>query len=218
MTSAPLKICTSLLLSVGFLLASCDGGSATGAVINGGDGAKALGSASPAPKSASGFDKPAQTDNVETLSFTDRSMLKQAETSCRDGDVGAFFDAFIQSEAVRQKYTAPKVSIVGHSDLGFPILMVDHYRKPAQPSRPGADDEFVEIVISHSQSNQIAVEWTRVRYSGTVEGGDDRGDAMNPDGTPYRAGQEMDGKLLFEPTKDCWQLVSDTRRERDGAR
>ncbi len=90
----------------------------------------------------------------------------------------------------------------------FPIMMEDHYRRPARPSGP---DEYIEVVFNQSASDRISVEWTRVRYTGTPGGGDDLGSPVTIDGRPYDPEGEADGQLLFAPTANCWELVADIR-------
>lgn len=164
------------------------------------------------------------------LNEGDRIMLSQAELSCKADDYHGFVDAMIQSKAVQSRYSAERIEFsvrdqsykLVYQDVFpskdytyFPLMMVDYYRKPTVPARPGADDEYVVLEINQSQSDQLSVEWTRVRYDGKSEGGDDLGNALNIDGTPYLAGGRVDGQLLFEAVEGCWNLVSDLRYERD---
>ncbi|MCX8477233.1 MAG: hypothetical protein MT490_15705 [Sphingomonas sp.] len=163
---------------------------------------------------------------AQQLTESDRMSLRQAAAACTDADANAFFDVFIQSAAVRRKYSAPKITfsletqdsrplrqseIPGSRYRDFPIMMVDYYRKPVRPLRPGDDDEYVEISIYKGPQNQLAVEWTRVHYDGRSDGGDDLGNAVTLDGKPYDSAGPSDGQLLFRPAGGCWELVSDIR-------
>jgi hypothetical protein len=162
-------------------------------------------------------------------------MLASAAKACRspgaDG-YAAFFEAFARSDAVRKKYAASTVNLIqsdpvtgrqtqrradgrayvdGRADWEFPIQIVDYDYKPTQPVRPGDEDEHVKLEINQSQSNQISVEWTRVRYDGLSDGSDDLGAAFDLDGRPYDRARGADGQLLFEPRDTCWALVADIR-------
>lgn len=165
-------------------------------------------------------------DIARPLSETDRLMLDQAAIACQspgaDGYV-SFFDAFIRSAAVRSRYSSAAIEVILDRGNGsapatrkvpareyrdFPILMEDDYRRPA---RSADRDEYVEVVFNQSSSNRISVEWTRVRYVGPSEGGDDRGTPVTAEGRPYDPEGKADGQLLFAPNADCWELVADIR-------
>lgn len=161
------------------------------------------------------------------LSLTDQLALQSAASACKSADPHAFFDAFVQSEAVRKRYIASVVDyavtgtgaaqqqkILGSAYDRFPIMMVDHYRKPVHPARAGDQNEYVRIELDQSQTNQISVEWTRVHYDGQSEGGDDLGNSFTLDGAPYDPAAPADGQLIFRPTDDCWELTYDGRDER----
>jgi hypothetical protein len=161
---------------------------------------------------------------------TDRFMLEAAEKACLargGGDYAQFFDAFAQSGAVRQKYSAPKIKFVVTDHSGrrveqsvnaaaydtFPIKIVDYYRKPVFPSHVGGQEEYVEVQFNQSQSGHFSADWTRVTYVGDSEGGDDLGKPVDLDGKPYDPTGRTDGQLLFNLVGDCWQLVADIRYE-----
>lgn len=187
--------------------------------------------AEPATNSAgaAGSAKAAIGDDQQT-GESDRIALRSAEAACQSRDPNAFFDAFIQSKAVQQKYSATSIEYVKlRSDFtvdswtevkasdytGFPIEMVDYYRKPTAPLNPGAD-EHVVIELNQGQNEAFVVEWTRVTYDGKSSGGDDLGTAFTLDGKPYKAGEPTtDGQLFFAATPDCWQLETDTRHHRN---
>lgn len=171
-------------------------------------------------------DRFAPTQNAAKVSESDQIMLDAADRSCANRDYHAFIDAFIRSDAVKQKYMARHVAyterdssynVVRQSRIraqdyaDFPMIMVDHYRKSAIPVRAGDQDEYVMLEISQSQSEQLALEWTRVHFDGHSEGGDDLGGAFLLSGEPYEVGGRSDGQLLFEPIGGCWHLVADTR-------
>lgn len=214
------KIHCSLLLAVGTLLISCGGGRPNDAA--------AQDTASKGKAEASG--RAARVDG-DSKDVAATSELKKAEQACRDGSPEAFFDAFIQSQGVRQKYTAQSIEVSVRSEAGlivsrqslsrrayaaFPIIMVDYYRKPADRTGVGASDEYIMLDINRSQSDQLSVEWTTVRYEGITAGGDDLGEPVTLDGSNYVSGSYADGQLLFEPVGDCWELVSDLRYEHGG--
>ena len=164
-----------------------------------------------------------------------KMMLGAADAACRAGDANGFFEAFVQSDAVRNRYSAadivysvraiaPAFRTISEERIPtaayhhkFPIRMEDYYYKSTQPIRPGDKDEYVMPEINQSQSNQLSVEWTRVHFDGQSEGGDDLGKAFTLDGKPYEKGSpNTDGQLLFEPTANCWKLVSDIRHQHHG--
>lgn len=163
------------------------------------------------------------------------TMLSAVAAACRTGDAKGFLDAFVRSGAVRNRYSAadiaysvraivPAFRIVSEERIPaaayhhkFPIRMEDYYYKSTLPIRLGDKDEYVMLEINQSQSNQLSVEWTRVHFDGQSEGGDDLGKAYTLDGAPYEKGSpNTDGQLLFEPTANCWQLVSDIRHQSRG--
>ena len=155
-------------------------------------------------------------------SATDRLLLEQARTACRNQDYKALFNAIAGSAVVREHYSAAQISLqlapnsttqtlskAGYTQ--FPIKILDYYYKPVAPVRAGDEDEYIQLEFNQSQYNQISVEWTRVHFVGTSEGGDDLGQAMTLAGQPYDPLRYTDGQLLFEPTQDCWELVADLR-------
>lgn len=194
---------------------------------------------SPSPRQAGDArpnPNPTSAPATKPLSESDRLMLESAAKACRSpGTDGytTFFEAFARSDAVRKKYAARTINLIqsdpvtgrrtqrrvdGRAYREFPIQIVDYDYKTAQPLRPGDDDEYVKLEINQSQSNQISVEWTRVRYDGLSDGGDDRGAAFDLDGRPYDPARRTDGQLLFEPTDTCWALVADIRQSRASKR
>lgn len=167
---------------------------------------------------------------------SDELMLDRAEAACRARSEQEFFDAFIVSPAVRERYSASTISVV-EEDLsevaegsqmiaetainiafdnyrGFPIRMEDYYRKRAIDPANGAAANFVEIDLLATREGGFKVEWAEVVYRGESQGGDDLGTAYHPDGTLYDRDDEfgrIDGVLWFLPTRDCWILHEDRR-------
>lgn len=209
------------------MLSACGSGNADVAKIEDGNAARA--ETGSAQETVDNTEEERNTKAAPKLSETDRFMLDEAATACKSQNHKAFFDAFIRSAAVRQKYSAAKIDYTMRSFSGgdilskktiaaadhadFPLKMVDYYRKPVKSVKAG-DDEYVELVVNQSQENRISVEWARVLYQGPSEGGDDLGQPVDLDGKAYDPTGFKDGQLLFYPTQDCWQLVADTRYQR----
>ncbi len=160
---------------------------------------------------------------------TDKNMLVTAQTACKSGGHQQFFDAFIQSAAVRRKYSASTIDIITRGPQNeivsrdkvradayadFPLIMIDYYRRTAKPFRAGDDSEYVQLVTNQSSTNRISIEWARVHYKGISEGGDDLGTPVDLDGAPYDPAGFKDGQFLFHPTADCWELIEETRYQR----
>ncbi|MBG0808375.1 hypothetical protein IY145_03170 [Methylosinus sp. H3A] len=151
--------------------------------------------------------------------------LEQAALACRSRSYKELFTTMIRSAAVRKKYAAPQIDYEERSKKNetrksaipkesydkFPIQMFDFYWKTTVPAKPGDKEEYVMIEFDQNQSNQISVEWTRVHYRGPYVGEEILGTAYDLDGKPYRRGRRVDGRLLLDPTKDCWELVADIR-------
>ena len=149
--------------------------------------------------------------------------------ACRAGDANGFVQLFIATPSLRHHYTAPtvemeqrlaqapysrvflrRIPLARYRD--FPLESVDYYFKPVHPVRAGDTDEYVMLEVNQSQSSQISAEWTRLHFVGESSGGDDQGEPVRLDGTPYHAGDgRADGQLLFEPWNGCWRLVADNR-------
>lgn len=174
---------------------------------------------------------PAATPALAPLTQLDRNALETARTACANQDFNTLFTAMAVSKAVRQKYSAPTIEVSVLDAKGdilstrkvaratyddFPVRQVDYYYKPAKPKIAGDEDEYLDLQFNEGQTEVFSVEWARVHYDGKSEGGDDLGNIIGPDGKPLLPGThpDADGQLLFEPTKDCWQLQSDIRRRR----
>ena len=164
-------------------------------------------------------------------------------SACPAHTAPEFFDAFIRSDAVRSRYSAPTVSVVEENiaddgtgretvvettvDMplsqysGFPIRMEDYYRKRSGDSGRIVPDVHVAIEFRETPGGGFEVEWSDVVYRGGSQGGDDLGIPYRIDGTPYDANDEfgaIDGTLSFARARDCWRLVEDRRYIRGGAR
>jgi len=173
---------------------------------------------------------PATTTALAPLTQHDRNALETARTACANQDFKTLFSAMAVSKAVRQKYSAPTIEVSVFDGKGnvstrkvartayddFPVRQVDYYYKPAKPKMAGDEDEYLDLQFNESQNEVFSVEWARVHYDGKSEGGDDLGNIIGPDGKPLPPGThpDADGQLLFEPTRDCWQLQSDMRWRR----
>lgn len=159
----------------------------------------------------------------------DPLALDRAVAACRAGDFKAFFDFFVRADTVRQVFTAPTVVVTRYWTDGrppersetprdafrsFPIRVEDVYWRPAASVTEAGEDEYLLLEFDESQGEVFAVSWTRVRYDGQTEGGDDLGNALLPDGTPLQMVSLPDGKLVFRPFEDCWRLVADERFDR----
>ncbi|MDJ0450803.1 hypothetical protein [Methylocystis sp. JR02] len=154
--------------------------------------------------------------------------LEQATLACQSRSYKELFWAMIRSAAVRKKYTAPQIDYAERGENSemrksaipkesydkFPIQTFDFYWKSTVPAKHGDKDEYVMMEFNQSQSNQISVDWTRVHYRGPYVGEESLGTAYDLDGKPYRPGRRVDGRLLLDPTKDCWELVADIRYSR----
>lgn len=154
-----------------------------------------------------GHSLPAQ---AETTDWTQR-ILDEAAFACRNDDPNGFFDAFLESAAVRQAYTAEDLTVITRRPEGtttqqvagkdyteFPLAIVDYYYVttigPARESYAHVKHE-----INQSSDNRLRVDWVSVFYDGNSEGGDDQGKVIDTGDDP--------GTLLFYPTETCWELV-----------
>lgn len=171
-----------------------------------------------------------QTDGSYAVSPSDDPLaLDRAAAACRAGDFKSFFDFFVRADTVRQVFTAPTVVVTrywtdgrppersetpGDAFRSFPIRVEDVYWRPAASVTEASEDEYLLLEFDESQGEVFAVSWTRVRYDGGTDGGDDLGNALLPDGTPHQIVSLPDGKLVFRPFEDCWQLVADERFDR----
>ncbi|NJM83959.1 MAG: hypothetical protein HC844_17265 [Tabrizicola sp.] len=141
-----------------------------------------------------------------------------ATGACKSRDVRGFFDAFISSAAVRQKYSADELAVVTNSASGreekvvpkesyadFPLAMADYYYVNAEPvPQPGYSHVLLDFKESGDGTDllddgSIRVEWHTVVYDGDSAGGDDPGNIIEEKDDP--------GALVFMPTEECWELT-----------
>lgn len=155
-------------------------------------------------------------------------QVEQAELACKSSDAKAFFNLVVQSPAVRRRFTddtveyseldakgAGKTTLIPREAYdSFPIRMVDFQWKFAQPLKRGDDDEHVLTELNLSQTNRIAVDWTRVHYRAPFEGEENLGTPYDLDGKRYAPDRPGHGTLLFVPLDGCWYLAADIRRTR----
>jgi len=168
---------------------------------------------------------------TQTLSESDRILLDMASNACKANDYRTFFDAFVKSKAVRQKYSAAKVQYAVLGSQGavvskqsfdsadypnFPVRMEDYAYRPVKPTRAGDASEYLDLEFNQSQNNDISVEWSRIHYVGPPTGEEDLGTPVDASGKPIPNGTHPDaeGQLLFRPTADCWEFSEDIRWDR----
>ncbi len=221
--SIPQPLLASVAMPLILLVSACNDQSTAAGVA-------AAGPAEPEPSAARASGAaPAPAAEPAQLSESESLEIASAAGACASGEADSFVASFVRSAEVRRRYSAATIQYsvrqtrpdyrvltqerFAAADYGnFPLTMMDYYFKTtAQASRTG-EDEYVMLETNVSQSNQLSVEWTRVRFDGETEGGDDLGNATLLNGRPYvEGGSDIDGQLLFEPTDDCWQLVADIR-------
>lgn len=179
-------------------------------------------------QSANGAPSKRSAVSPQAISESDRNALDMASNACKAQDYRTFFNAFANSKAVRQKYSASQIryavlgprgekiserSFDAASYPSFPVKMLDYYYKPVKPARAGDEDEYLDLQFNQSQNNDVSVEWSRIHYDGQSDGGDDLGNPLDASGKPIPKGshQDPEGQLLFHPTADCWELSEDIR-------
>jgi len=177
-----------------------------------------------APVGATGVAKP--------LSESDRLTLEMAANACRTGDFKQFFQAFTRSEAVRERYTAKTVEFGTEGsayqmpvrryldDHHYPLGIIDYswmtresamlYEMDDVPP-PIEKVRYVQLIFETASDNRQRVEWLPGVFEKNLgrnleDLGDGTGDLVEPSGPG--------GYLLFYPTKDCWELVSDVAYRR----
>ena len=137
--------------------------------------------------------------------------LASAALACNERDTRAFFDIFLQSEVVRQKYTAKELTVIttrpegtettripGKDYTDFPLAIMDYYYVSAlRKDKDGY--AHIKHEINQSSDNRLRVDWVSVYYDGNSEGGDDPGKEIGIGKDP--------GILLFYPTDNCWELI-----------
>jgi len=168
---------------------------------------------------------------TQTLSESDRILLDMASNACKANDYRTFFDSFVKSKAVRQKYSAATVqyavlgsqgaviskqSFDGAGYPNFPVRMEDYSYRPIKPARASDTNEYLDLQFNQSQNNDISIEWSRIHYVGPPTGEEDLGTPTDVNGKPIPNGTHPDaeGQLLFRPTADCWEFSEDVRWDR----
>lgn len=151
-------------------------------------------------------------------------QVEQAVLACKAGDYRAFFNLVVQSQAVRNSFTAdmvdfaeaggPATPIPRAAYDRFPIRMVDFQWRSAAPLRNGDKDEHILTTLSLTKANSIVAEWTRVHYRPPFSGEENLGTPYDVDGKRYDAHRPGHGTLLFLAKDGCWYLAGDTRRGR----
>ncbi len=180
--------------------------------------------AAPAAAAATGAAKP--------LSESDRLILEMAAGGCRTGDFKQFFQAFTRSEVVRERYTAKTVEfgVEGSAyqmpaqrylgDRHYPLGIIDYFWMTRESAMlydmddappPVEKVRYVQLTFETASDNRQRVEWLPGVFEKNLgrnleDLGDGIGDLIEPSGPG--------GYLLFFPTKDCWELVSDVAYRR----
>jgi hypothetical protein len=148
------------------------------------------------------------------------SWIRTASTACAARDFTGFFEAFAKSAEVREEYTAQNVlmttgkikrTIRGSDYRAFPIGMIDNSWVSSVSAVRLAEGinkpfEYMSVKFNTSSSNHVRVDYTRVKYAlgRPSEGGDD---VVAPNKVT-RIGKP--GFLMFNSTKDCWELTQHT--------
>jgi len=144
-----------------------------------------------------------ETDN-------DRYWIDNVVKSCTRRDFKGFFESFVRSAAVRERYTADPIAVSSKGVVtqsprnryfDFPIAMTD-YRYISKNSENSEPNEFLWLTFDQSQSNKYRVDWVRVRYAGIGNDAEGEAEITGTYGLP--------GYLIFEPTDKCWRLVEDS--------
>lgn len=162
----------------------------------------------------------------ESVRGDDALALEMARSACLEGDFRALFDVLVRSDAARRIYSADRIVVTRYGPDGrridrreipaadydeFPLRMEDVYRRPSAALQDVGDEEYIMLEFNQSQGEVVAVSWTRVRFDGQSEGGDDLGRPLTRDGRPLPAGYPADGTLVLTPTEDCWRFAADDR-------
>lgn len=174
----------------------------------------------------------AATSKAKPLSESDRLILEMAASGCRTGDFKQFFQAFTRSDVVRERYTAKTVEfgtegsayqmpVRRYIDDGhYPLGIIDYswmtresamlYEMDDVPP-PVEKVRYVQLIFETASDNRQRVEWLPGVFEKNLgrnleDLGDGIGELIEPRGPG--------GYLLFYPTKDCWELVSDVAYRR----
>jgi hypothetical protein len=169
---------------------------------------------------------------AKPLSESDRLILEMAASGCRTGDFKQFFQAFTRSDVVRERYTAKTVEFGTEGsayqmparrylgDRHYPLGIIDYYWMTRESAMlydmddappPVEKVRYVQLTFDTASDNRQRVEWLPGVFEKNLgrnleELGDGIGDLIEQSGPG--------GYLLFFPTKDCWELVSDVAYRR----
>ena len=136
--------------------------------------------------------------------------IDNAAKACVRRDFKSFFESFVRSAAVRNRYTSDPIAVSTKGDVirsplnryfDFPIAMMD-YRYISKNSEDTKPTEFLWLTFDQSQSDQYRVDWVRVRYAGIGNDAEGEAEITGTYGLP--------GYLIFEPTDKCWRLTEDS--------
>ena len=96
-----------------------------------------------------------------------KMSLDAAALACRNGDTRAFFDHFLQSQAVRQAYTAADLTVITNTPDGtktkrvtgkdygdFPLAMMDYYYVSAL-RKDEAGYAYIKHELTQSSDNRL---------------------------------------------------------------
>lgn len=164
----------------------------------------------PATANTAGTDGAQDTPRY-VVTDNDEYWIHEAETACRNSEFKSFFEAFVRSVGVRNRYTRDPIILSTKDTIrqvprsryfDFPIAMSDHRFISKNTENGEPDVEFLRLTFNQSQSDKYRIDWVRVRYAGN---GDDREGEAEIIGT-----FGLPGYLIFEPTENCWQLIEDS--------
>ncbi len=152
---------------------------------------------------------------------SERFFLAEAEGACKSGDFPAFLWPFANSLAVRERYTSLQVlsgapgrarEVPAERYLAaddFPVTMIDYSYVTGASARafdaPGGGDPrqlvYVQVDFSTSPDGVERVDWVPGRF--------EPGEGDGPGTLIEKTGPG--GRLDFQRTADCWQLIGDIR-------
>ncbi len=140
------------------------------------------------------------------LTETDRMMLEQAASACKNGEFKPFLEAALRSKPVRLRYfTKPVNTATGARPVesySFPFQIMDYnYVTVGSVEKAPRAWEYVQLDINQAQDERVSVDWVRIDFG---KNGNDEGETPEDDKTYGPRGQ-----LLFYPTNECWTLLED---------
>ena len=202
---------TLMVLTATAMILGC-----TDAPAKGEDSGAVPNKAVPAPPAAvkanTGGGSATQDAPKRELTESDILSLETAGKSCERRDFRTFFDSFIRSPAVRDRYTAATITMTTKGStrrvardryFDFPIALRDYtyIAKSSEGAGPN-ESEYLRLNFNTANDNRQRIDWVRVRYAGNGNDGDGTAKIEGTIGLP--------GYLLFNPTKECWELIQDT--------